>query len=415
MIHSIELLSPAGNEEKLKYAIAYGADAVYAGFPKFSLRARENDFNNENLAASIDYSHKRGKKIYITLNIYPHNRKLPAIKRALTLLKEIQPDGVIISDPGVINLAHNICPSVPLHLSTQANAVNWLSVKFWKNAGVQRIILPRELSIDEIAEIREKVPDIELECFVHGSICIAYSGRCLISNYLTHRDSNQGICTNSCRWAYRIMKEERYFLEETKRPGEFMPIEEDEHGSYLMNAKDMCALDVLPQLMSVGINSIKIEGRTKSLYYVSVITKAYRHALNAVANGKSIPEICYKDIYSVSNRGYIKGFNQNEILTHAVNYDSPQTHSDTYQFCGIVRDNNKKNGLSRISVRCRFNRGDELEMFTPSQQMRFKVNKLYNLNGEEEITVHGGGEDKYLELPLSETEYGLLRKPLNII
>lgn len=414
MKNQVELLAPAGDSEKIKYALAYGADAVYAGFPKFSLRVRENDFTRESLAAAIDLTHKQGKKIYLTLNIYPHNRKLASIEDGLNWIKENKPDGIIISDAGVVDLALQICPDVPLHLSTQANAVNWLSVNFWQKAGISRVILPRELSIEEIREIRDRVPEIELECFVHGSICIAYSGRCLISNYLTHRDSNQGACTNSCRWEYRLhgrqSEDPDFYLEEVNRPGEMMPVDEDEHGTYLMNAKDLCAIEVLPELKECGIDSIKIEGRTKSIYYVSIITRAYRQALDAIKKGEAMPESALRDVRSVSNRGYIRGFSFRETDKNPVNLQAAQSESDTYRFCGLVREETY-DGWKRISIRNRFSSGDQLELISPYGENVFKAGMIRSLDNQPIATVHGGAADVYMKLP-ADSKYSLLRKRL---
>ena len=249
MNKQVELLAPAGDLMKLKYAIAYGADAVYAGVPRFSLRARENDFNNNSIEEAVNIAHQSNKKIYLTLNIFPHNRKIDSFIEALRWMEQLAPDGVIVSDPGMIHLSQQYCSSVPIHLSTQANTVNWASVKFWHEQGVRRIILSRELSIEEISDIKNKVPEIEIEAFVHGAICVAYSGSFLLSNYFTHRDPNQGTCTHSCRWDYKIYSENdmtdkgeyqelegNYFIEEKDRPGQLLPVDEDENGTYIMNS-----------------------------------------------------------------------------------------------------------------------------------------------------------------------------------
>ena len=291
-----ELLAPAGTFEKMQYALAYGADAVYAGLPRFSLRARENDFQEEKVAQALDYAHSLGKKFYLTMNIYPHNRKVDSFERALERVARLKPDGLIMADPGMIMVARERFPELDVHLSTQANTINWRAVQFWHRLGVKRIILSRELSIDEIKEMRQRVPEIELEVFVHGAICIAYSGRCLLSNYFTHRDANQGTCTNACRWQYNLYSQPEnfeaeydryqpikgsYFIEERERPGELMEIDEDEHGTYIMNAKDLSTIHILNELIEAGVDSLKIEGRTKSHYYVSVITRAYRKAIDS--------------------------------------------------------------------------------------------------------------------------------------
>ena len=306
-----ELLSPAGNLTKLKYAFAYGADAVYAGVPRFSLRTRENDFREESIIEGIQYAHNLGKKVYLTLNIYAHNMKVDGFIRELEKVGDWKPDGLIMADPGLIHQAIKRVPHIPVHLSTQANATNWTTVDFWKDLGVKRIILSRELRLKEISEIHEKVPDIELESFVHGAICIAYSGRCLISNYMNHRDANQGTCTNSCRWEYDIKQNKEslagleqsqtilssdgnylspgdgYYVEEKERTGEEYPMEEDENGTYLFNAKDLCAVELLDDIREAGVMSFKIEGRTKSEYYAAMATRSYRKAIDDMANGNS--------------------------------------------------------------------------------------------------------------------------------
>ena len=287
-----ELLSPAGSPEKLKYALAYGADAVYAGIPKFSLRARENPFKNDLLEDAIAYTHEKGKKIYITANILPPNRKIESFKKSLAQHAEMGPDAFIMADPGMIQFALKEFPEIPVHLSVQTNTINWPSVEFWYNLGVKRIILSRELTLEEITDIHAHVSGIELEAFVHGAICIAYSGRCLLSNYFNHRDANQGTCTNSCRWEYDIHEEKgkdteeyqplkgQYAIEEKQRDGELMPVEEDEHGTYIMNSKDLRAIELLGPMKQAGVTSFKIEGRSKSIYYLSLVTRAYRKAIN---------------------------------------------------------------------------------------------------------------------------------------
>ena len=327
-----ELLSPAGNLEKLKFAFAYGADAVYAGVPRFSLRTRENDFREESLIEGIRYAHRLGKKVYLTLNIYAHNTKVDGFIRELEKVAQWKPDGLIMADPGLIHQAIKRIPHIPVHLSTQANATNWTTVDFWKDLGVKRIILSRELRLKEISEIHKKVPNIELESFVHGAICIAYSGRCLISNYMNHRDANQGTCTNSCRWKYDLgqytdsllAKEKNqtslfsaehykspgseYFVEEKERSGEQFPLEEDENGTYLFNAKDLCAVELLGDIRDAGVMSFKIEGRTKSAYYAAMATRSYRKAVDDMIGGKPFDSTILKDLMALSNRGYTTGF-----------------------------------------------------------------------------------------------------------
>jgi putative protease len=423
----IELLSPAGNFEKLKFTFAFGADAVYAGVPKFSLRARENDFTDEGLEEAVNYTHGLGKKIYLTLNIFPHNRKIEPFKKALKLMKALKPDGLILSDPGVIFFAREICPEIPIHLSTQANNVNWASVKFWKKQGISRIILSRELSIEEISTIHENNPGIELESFVHGAICVAYSGRCLLSNYFNHRDSNQGTCTNSCRWEYNLYEENKdntldylpllgeYYIEEKDRLGNLMQIDEDEHGTYIMNSKDLCAIKLIDKLKSAGISSFKIEGRTKSVYYLSVITRAYRKAIDDLYTGKNFDETLRDEVYSVANRGYITGFLERNPLSNGENFTNSHADNQSHIFCGIVREHDKNTKRIKISLRNRFEKGDVLELVTPNTTLMFIVTKIQSKKGEIKTIAHGGGEDVWINTPeLLDTgiEYALIRKPI---
>lgn len=418
----IELLAPAGSFEKLKYAFAYGADAVYAGVPRFSLRARENDFSDNMLSQAIDYTHSLGKKIYLTLNVFPHNRKIEAFKKALALMADLKPDAIILSDPGVIMFAREICPKIPIHLSTQANTVNWASVKFWKQNGIERIILSRELSIDEIGEIRKNVPGIELEAFVHGAICVAYSGRCLLSNYFNHRDPNQGTCANSCRWKYNILKDNtpesynyesratNYYIEEQDRPGNLLPIDEDEHGTYIMNAKDLCAINLLDRMQSAGIDSFKIEGRTKSVYYLSTITRVYRKAIDNLYEGKQFDESLINEVYAVANRDYTTGFLEKNPLHNGENYKTSHSENQTHIFCGLVKEI-EKNKI-RISVRNRFESGDILELVTPKKTIEFRANDIYSIYGEKKETAHGGGEDVWLTISEKIDQFALVRKPI---
>ena len=411
---TIELVAPAGNFEKLKYALAYGADAVYAGVPKFSLRVRDNDFTLENLREAIDYTHQKGKKIYLTLNIYPHNKKLNAFKTIFTKIAKMRPDGIILSDPGVILMARSYCPQLPIHLSTQANTINWMSVKFWQEIGVSRIILSRELSIEEIREIRKAVADIELESFVHGAICIAYSGRCLLSNYFNHRDSNQGTCTNSCRWRYRIYKrdQDHHYLEEQERPNALMPVSEDEFGTYIMNSKDLCTINLLDRLRHCGIDSFKIEGRTKSIYYLSVITRAYRLALDNLLNDSPVDSTVEREIYAVANRGYITGFLEKNPAKDGQNYLSSQSDNQTHQFSGKIIDFYPERMMVTVSIRNQVNVGDTLELLSPPPVLlqKFKLEKMFSRDDQEILVAHGGGQEVRMGIPFTPSPFSLLRK-----
>jgi len=297
-----ELLAPAGNFEKLQIALHYGADAVYMGIPELSLRGKMKDMNLDVLKESIDYVKKQNKKIYVTMNIFPHNRDLPLIVENLNILEEWKPHAIIFSDPAVLRLAKKYAPSIPLHISTQANVTNIEAAKFWVELGVERIILAREVSIDEIKQFREEL-DCELEAFVHGSLCIAYSGKCYMSAYMANRSANKGECTNSCRWKYTV-----YYLKEETRDGQFFPVYEDDRGTYVMSSKDLCMIEHLPLLVEAGVNSFKIEGRMKGINYLAGVVKTYREAIDSIEKQNFIlQEKWLKELNMFSNRGYTTG------------------------------------------------------------------------------------------------------------
>lgn len=420
-----ELLLPAGSFEKMKYAFAYGADAVYAGVPQYSLRARENDFTIETTGQAIEYARSLDKKIYLTMNIYPHNRKINGFIKMLDRVAELNPDGLIMADPGMIAAARRRHPQLPVHLSTQANTLNYETVKFWRDWGVRRIILSRELSLDEISAMRKAVPDIELEAFIHGAICIAYSGRCLLSNYFTHRDANQGACTNACRWQYQVYSDGdnrrdtdyvpltgQYFIEESERKGSLMPVDEDEHGTYIMNAKDLATINILDEMVAAGLDSLKVEGRTKSVYYLSVITRAYRKALDALAAGESVPKSVKDEVYAVANRGYITGFLERNPLEKGQNYDDSHSDNQTRIFAGIIDGWDEKQSMADVRVRNRFERGDTLEIFSPEGIIPFTVEAMFDMDLQKIDTAHGGGKDIKLPLPQKPAPFALLRKKI---
>ena len=420
-----ELLAPAGSFEKMQYAFAYGADAVYAGIPKFSLRARENDFSEEKFIEALRYAHQAGKKLYLTMNIFPHNRKVESFTRMLDKAAQIKPDGMIMADPGMIMVAREKHPELPIHLSTQSNTINWQTVRFWQKIGVKRIILSRELSIDEIKEIQQHVPEMELETFIHGAVCIAYSGRCLLSNYFTHRDANQGTCTNACRWEYNVHGEPaelqkeldryqpekiHYYLEETSRPGELMAVDEDEHGTYIMNAKDLSTIHILKELIDSGVDSIKIEGRTKSQYYLSLITRAYRWALDYYKEGLPVPDEVLKEVFAVANRGYITGFLERNPGESGQNYEESHSSDQSRIFAGLVDSWDSDKGLARVKVRNRFEVGDTLELVTPKETLPFRPQQMADGTGALIDTAHGGGKDIFMSLPKEPAAYAILRK-----
>jgi putative protease len=408
-----ELIMPAGTLDKLRFACAYGADAVYAGMPKFSLRARTNTFTEAELAEGIAYAHARGVKVYLTLNIFARNTRIQPSLEALRAIMSFKPDAVIMSDPGLIMLARQEFPDLVLHLSTQANTMNWAAVQFWKEQGIARIILPRELSIPEIKEIHDHVPDMELEVFVHGAMCIAYSGRCLLSSYLTHRDANLGVCTNSCRWQYKVWQSQsEYALEEASRPGEFFQIDEDEYGTYLLNSRDLCTIEYLKDLREAGVTGFKVEGRTKSVYYLAQIGRAYRKAINDMLNGKPFDTEVLTDVYATASRGFMPGFLTPMAEETRQNYESGEPVYATYKFGGVVRGYNQDKGLVEVEVKNRVFVGDFVEFVSPNEVFEQQIRAMYDLN-ENPITVaHGGGEHVLLATERMFEPFTILRMGL---
>lgn len=420
-----ELLSPAGTLKNMRYAAAYGADAVYAGQPRYSLRVRNNEFNLENLAQGINELHAQNKKLYVVSNIQPHNAKLKTFVKDLGEVINLKPDAIIMSDPGMIMLARENYPDMPLHLSVQANTINYAAVKFWEKQGIKRIILSRELSLAEIEQIRQECPDIELEVFIHGALCMAYSGRCLLSGYLNHRDSNQGACTNSCRWEYKIRKAmeddcgelqlfepnlgtdmitpHSFMLEEAKRPGEFMPCDEDEHGTYIMNSKDLRALEHVRKLCEIGVDSLKIEGRTKSFYYCARTASVYRRAIDDVMNNTDHLEEQLKELESLAHRGYTDGFLARHPIAKYQNYDYGYSISDKSQFVGEVLGVTD-DGLWEVAVRNRFELNDKIEILTPKGSTVITLDNLMNKKRENIEIAPGDGHVVYFKSPLDNTE-----------
>lgn len=353
-----ELLAPAGNLEKLKAAIDFGADAVYLGGSKLNLRAFADNFANEQLQEGIKYAHSRGKKVYVTLNVFPHNEDLNGLEEYLKELYDINVDAIIVSDPGIIMTAREVVPELELHLSTQANNVNWKSAMFWYKQGIKRIVLARELSLEEIKEMKSKLPEgCEIEIFIHGSMCMAYSGRCLLSNYLTGRDSNRGQCAQPCRYKYYLMEE--------MRPGEYYEIREDKKGTYIMNSKDMCMIEHIPELVSLGASSLKIEGRMKSAFYVASVVKAYRQAIDKYFEDPCKYEFDPKwmDILmKPSHRKYYTGFYFND--ENKQEYESSSYIRD-YDIVGIVREYHEENGIVVVEQRNKCYNGDKVEILKP--------------------------------------------------
>lgn len=399
----LELLMPAGDLQRLQFAFKYGADAVYIGAPLFSLRARENEFDLDNLRLGIEQAHQLGKKVFLTANIFARNLKIKAFERSLKQWAQLKPDALIMSDPGLMMMARQICPEIDIHLSVQANCMNYQSVKFWQSMGVKRIILSRELRLSEIKEIHEQVPDIELEAFVHGSICIAYSGRCLLSHYMSYRDANQGVCDNSCRYGYKIHHAEKslnqgdYFLEDLRNQGELYPIEEDEHGTYIMNAKDLCLLPHIKELQEAGVVSLKVEGRTKSVYYVAQVARIYRGALQDLEAGRPFNPHWLTEIEKVANRGLHTGFLMGQPTHEAQNYNTKASRQQAGRFAGVVIKN-PEGGASLVEIRNRLEVKDKIEIITPQQQYQDQVVAIHQGSKRNLIAAHGGAGVYELEL-----------------
>jgi putative protease len=435
-----ELLSPAGTLKNMRYAFAYGADAVYAGQPRYSLRVRNNEFNHENLELAINEAHAQDKKLYVVSNIAPHNAKLKTYLRDIEPVIAMKPDALIMSDPGMIMMVREAFPEQSIHLSVQANAINWATVKFWQQQGVDRVILSRELSLDEIEEIRMQVPEMELEVFVHGALCMAYSGRCLLSGYINKRDPNQGTCTNSCRWKYNAHEakenevgdiiatqpqiveptlgagapsDQVFLLQEQGRPNEYMPAFEDEHGTYIMNSKDLRAIQHVERLTKMGVHSLKIEGRTKSFYYCARTAQVYRQAINDAVAGKPFDPSLMSTLENLAHRGYTEGFLRRHTHDEYQNYDYGYSVSDTQQFVGEVAGRNAA-GLAEVTVKNKFVLGDTLELMTPQGNLNFKLEHLENKKGELIDDAKGSGHTVYLPVPENvELDHALLMRNLS--
>lgn len=436
MKNKIELLAPAGSLEKMKYAFSYGADAVYLGVPDFSLRVRVNKFSEKDILEAVEYAHKLKKKIYVTLNIYAHNRHLEKIEKHLKFLsaiggsayggKKIKIDGVIVSDPGIINLVKKHLPDIEIHLSTQANATNLEAVKFWRDLGVKRIILAREISLSEIREIRKKVKNIELEYFVHGAMCMSYSGRCILSKWMNNKSANLGDCTQPCRWGFHETcnikhKTIKIKIQDDKKRFE-MDIEEDQHGTYFFNSYDMNLIEYIQDLIDAGISSFKIEGRAKSAYYVAVVTRAYRKVINAIIqkktkkparNAKSASNASCsdadwhsvaggeikkviseqkKELDNLVHRGYSTGFLLGQEPSH--NF-SGKLQGGKFEFVGEVLDAGTSLKPVRTKVHNAIFLGDKIEAVTPEKNISVKIKKIFNDQKKEVSSAHGGHEKLY--------------------
>ena len=414
-----ELLAPAGSLAMMRTAFAFGADAVYAGQPRYSLRVRNNDFGNlEMLGGAIGEAHALGRQFYVVSNILPHNPKIRTYLADMAPVVALKPDALIMADPGLIDMVRESWPEMPVHLSVQANTVNFAAVRFWKKLGISRIILSRELSLDEVAEIRQECPDIELEVFVHGALCIAYSGRCLLSGYFNHRDPNQGSCTNSCRWDYKMKAGEEdaggdvhacgsaaaapeakvWLLEEKERPGELMPIEEDEHGTYIMNSKDLRAIEHVQRLTEIGINSLKIEGRTKSPYYVARTVQVYRRAIADAVAGRPFDPRLLGELEGLANRGYTDGFYQRHHEHEMQNYLRGHSESGRSLYVGDVIGWDAARGLVEVEVKNRFSVGDRIEVIHPSGNFEVALARMENADGAAISVAPGNGHRVWIPL-----------------
>ena len=407
-----ELLAPAGSLDMMRTAFDFGADAIYAGQPRYSLRVRNNEFGNlEKLGEGIAEAHARGKQFFVVSNIFPHNAKLTTYLEDMAPVIALKPDALIMSDPGLIDMVREAWPEQAVHLSVQANTVNWATVRFWKKLGLSRIILSRELSLDEVAEIRQQCPDIELEVFVHGALCIAYSGRCLLSGYFNHRDPNQGTCTNSCRWDYKVSTsdgqpvnfhqnpEQEILIEEKQRPGEFMPIEEDEHGTYILNSKDLRAIEHVHRLVEMGIDSLKIEGRTKSPYYAARTCQAYREAIDDAVAGRPFNPELLADLENLANRGYTDGFYQRHHDADYQNYLRGHSESEKSQYVGDAVQFDSARGLMEIAVKNRFTASDQIECVHPKGNRRQPITRMEDKNGTPTTVAPGSGHRVWVDVP----------------
>ena len=442
--HVTELLSPAGSLKNMRYAFAYGADAVYAGQPRYSLRVRNNEFDHEHLKIGIAEAHDLGKKFYVVMNIQPHNAKLKNFIRDLTPIIAMQPDALIMSDPGLIMMVREHFPKMDIHLSVQANAINWATVKFWQNMGLTRVILSRELSIDEIEEIKTQVPHMEIEVFVHGALCMAYSGRCMLSGYMNKRDANQGACTNACRWEYKILDAEE------DATGDVIPVknrssdccskdadevhmqlqhqfdqpvllqrndedlfaaEEDEHGTYFMNSKDLRAVQHVERLTQMGIHSLKIEGRTKSYFYCARTAQIYRKAIDDALKGKAFDPTLMTQLEGLANRGYTEGFLRRHVHSEYQNYEHGSSRFDHQIFCGEVLE--QCGDHIKIEVKNRFVVGDTLELMTPSGNIIFDLISMNDQKGNAILEAKGSGHLVYVPVPAEvDMSYALLIRHL---
>ncbi|WP_294033746.1 tRNA 5-hydroxyuridine modification protein YegQ [uncultured Moraxella sp.] len=455
-----ELLCPAGTFKNMQYAFAYGADAVYAGQARYSLRVRNNDFDEDNLRRGIEYAHSLGKQFYVVVNIQAHNAKLKTFIEDIRPVIEMKPDALIMSDAGMIMMVREAFPEQAIHLSVQANAVNWATVKFWKQMGVSRVIVSRELSMKEIEQIIAEVPDMEIEVFVHGALCMAYSGRCLLSGYINKRDANQGTCTNACRWSYNTYKatenetgdivpvtqstdtaqvfvpnqtndsnaigtinlngdmvmgddyvekpsDEVVLIEEEGRPGELMAMYEDEHGTYIMNSKDLRAVELVPDLVNMGVHSLKIEGRTKSHYYVARTAQVYRRAIDDAVAGKPFDTSLITALDGLANRGYTEGFLRRHVHSDYQNYEYGSSKTDHQQFVAEVSAISDER--LTLEVKNKLMVGDTIEIMTPQGNITYTLDQMWNKKGEPIDGALGSGWICQIINPFKDMDHDVLK------
>ena len=402
----VELLIPASSLEVLKIAVIYGADAVYIGGEAFGLRAKAKNFSMEDMAEGIQFAHEHGVKVYVTANILAHNGDLEGVREYFTQLKEIKPDALIISDPGIYTIAKEICPEIERHISTQANNTNYGTYQFWWNQGAKRVVTARELSLNEIAEIRKNIPDeMEIETFVHGAMCISYSGRCLLSNYFTGRDANQGACTHPCRWKYAVVEE--------KRPGEYLPVYENERGTYIFNSKDLCMIEHIPELIEAGIDSFKIEGRMKTALYVATVARTYRKAIDDYLTSpekyKENMDWYLEQISNCTYRQFTTGFFFGKPSEESQIYDN-NTYIKEYTYLGIVGDCNEE-GLYRIEQRNKFSVGEQIEVMKPDgRNILVTVKRIVDEDGNEMESAPHPKQVLYIDLGQELEMYDILRR-----
>lgn len=401
-----ELLAPAGNLEKLKMALIYGADAVYMGGKAFGLRAFSDNFAENELEQGIAFAHSVGKKAYITINIFPHNDDLGALPDYIRSVAAMGADAIIVSDLGIFRIARQVAPALPIHISTQANSTNWSTVQFWQELGASRVVLARELSLADIRLIREKA-DIELEAFVHGAMCMSYSGRCLISNYLTGRDANRGQCAQPCRWKYHVMEE--------SRPGVYLPVVEDERGTYIFNSKDLCLISHLPELIDSGLDSFKIEGRMKSVHYVATVIKVYREAIDAYCSAAGtafhVKQEWLEELQKVSHREYTTGFYFNKTTEQDQIYTS-SSYLQTHDFIGLVKEYNPVTGRAVVEQRNNMKVGEKIEIMQPGTENFVQIiREMFDAEGHSiDVAPH---PQQIVTMPVDKpvVPYAMLRRP----